>query len=245
MPLILYAQLVFGNLFVIRTLQIFRARALLSQSLVTKTGTSFVCASILATFFCMHAPILCSGLITGAVFLTTVALFFAERRKISALKAEIPIFFDCWILNLRLGLALSAARDAALREQRESFQSLMRPVFTAQSGNLKRQHLLLSRALLEEVENLAREPHSALSRLENLRAMLRKSAEFRRKSGQATRQTTIQAAVMVVLLVALITFTLSRYGWRKSGDLVSLSFGLSLLGITTMCWIARKSKWKI
>ena len=244
MPLILYAQLVIGILFVIRTIQVFRARALISDDQATKTGTSFVCANLLVSFFGASAPILCAGLLAGMIPFAVCAMFFLERRKISRLKGEIPAFLDCWILNLRLGFAVSAAREAALREQDESFQILLRPVFNAQTG-AKRRHILLSIPLAEEFENLAREPHSALSRLENLRAYLKTSAEFRRKSGQATRQATIQASVMTVLLFALMIFTVHRYGWRQSGDLILASIFLSMAGVLCMCWIARKGKWKI
>lgn len=245
MPLFLYVQLLIGNLFVIRTLQIFRARALLSASRVTKTGTSFVCAALLATFFAANSLTLSAGLITGVIFLLFATLFLMERREIAQLKADLPVFFDCWILNLRLGFALSAAREGALREQRERFQTLMRPVFTAGSASQRRKHLILSAVLLEEIEFLEREPHSALSRLENLRALLRKSAEFRRKSGQASRQAVIQAIVMVILLIALMGFTLRRYGWKESGDLIVCAGFLSVIGVSVMMWVARKSKWKI
>lgn len=244
MKLFFYAQLVFGIVFVIRTIQLFRTRALISGAQAAKTGTSFVCAIILTTFFCARAPILCSGLIACALCAEMCVLIFFERHRISILKEEIPTFLDSWILNLRLGISLSAAREAALRDQHEMFQTLLRPVFNAQS-NMRRRHVLLTTELVEEFENLSREPHSALARLENLRSYLKKSAEFRRKSGQATRQATIQATTMMFLLFALIIFTVHRYGWRQSVDLIVISLLLSQIGVALMWWIARKGKWKI
>ncbi|MGZ3722540.1 MAG: hypothetical protein ACXVA9_06400 [Bdellovibrionales bacterium] len=246
MSLILYAQLVFGILFVIRTLQIFRARALLSTITVTKTGTAFVFASMCTSFFGTQNLFSCSILISSCVFLTIAALFLLERREIDSLKSEVPLFLDRWILNLRLGSALPTARETALRDHSSGFQTLMRPVFTTQTAKNGRQnHLLLATSVMFELEHLQHEPHSALSRLENLRQLLRKSAEFRRKSGQATRQTAIQSSVMMILLFALMMFTLHRYGWKRSGDLILGSAVLSLIGVLVMYLLSRKTKWKI
>src|SRR5262249_32882328 len=162
-------------------------------------------------------------------------LFLLERREIDVLKSEIAVFLDRWILNLRLGSALPVARESALREHSNAFQSLMRPVFTTRSGVIARdRHALLNPSVMRELEKLHAHPHSALPRLENLRQLLRKSAEFRRKSGQAVRQTAIQSTVMMILLFALMIFTLKRYGWKQSGDLILLSLGLASLGVVTM-----------
>jgi hypothetical protein len=162
------------------------------------------------------------------------------------LKSEIPVFLDRWILNLRLGSAPRSARDRALREHSEGFQMLMRPVFDTQNTSpLPRGHLIAPKIMLQELDSIQREPHVALLRLENLRSLLRKTADFRRKSGQALLQTTIQSSVMMALLIALVLFTLHRYGWRKSGDLIMGSIMLSLIGVVMMYFLARKTKWKI
>jgi Flp pilus assembly protein TadB len=243
-PLILYAQLLFGILFVIRTLQIFRERALLSTSSVTKTGITFVCACVNCCFFCARMPFLCTGLTTGCVLLTPFTLILLEKREIFRLRSEIPLFLDRWILNLRLGSALSTAREAALREHSDSLRALLQPLFTAQS-RCGKGHVLLPKHTLDELERIQNEPHAALARLENLRRWLRKNSEFRRKSGQAVRQTAIQSATMVFLLFALIIFTVHRYGWRQSGDLILAALSLTMIGVLCMCLLARKSRWKI
>jgi hypothetical protein len=245
-PLILYVQLVFGILFVIRTLQLFRARALLSTSVVTKTGTAFVFACLLIGFFGTQNVFLSAGMLLLSVFLAVSALFLLERREIDVLKSEIALFLDRWILNLRLGSALASARESALGEHSIAFQSLMRPVFSAQNASSARdRHVLLSAPVMRELEKMQSEPHSATARLENLRHLLRKSADFRRKSGQAVRQTAIQSAVMMILLFALMLYTLHRYGWKRSGDLILISGGLASMGAVTMYALSRKTRWKI
>ena len=243
-PLILFAQLVLGILFVIRTLQIFRERALLSTSTVMKTGTAFVCACMNCSFFCAHSPVLATGLTTGCVVFTPLTLWLLEKFEVARLRSEIPLFLDRWILNLRLGSALSPARESALREHSGRLRTLLQPLFTAQSRGGK-SHLLLPQNILEELERIHREPHAALARLENLRQFLRKAAEFRRKSGQAVRQTLIQSLFMMALLLALIVFTVHRYGWKHCADLIFVAVALSTFGMIGMYFLARKVRWKI
>lgn len=244
MPLIFFAQTAFGILFVIRTLDIFRARALLSSRALAKIGIIFVCMLVWSAFFSVSNFIFGISLALAALSGLIVTLILCERRKIDALKAEIPLFLDRWILNLRLGSALITARDAALREHSENFRALLQPLFATQPQAGK-MHLLIRGAVVAELEHIHREPHSALARLENLRQMLRKMAEFRRKSGQAVHQTAIQAGVMLFLQLALSIFTLKRYGWRRTSDLILAALALSLAGLAIMFLLARKTKWKI
>lgn len=243
MQLIFYGQMVFGILFVIRTHQIFRARALISAVTVTKTGTAFVFACLLIGFFATQNVFLRAGMLSLNLFGSVIALFLLEWREIDALKREIPLFLDRWILNLRLGNASLSAREFALKAHSLAFQRLMRPVFSV--GSPRERHVILSRMVMREMEKLTQEPHSALARLENLREGLRKSADFRRKSGQALRQTAIQSVVLLVLLLALMLFTFHRYGWKRAGDLVLISGGLALTGVLIMYLLSRKTKWKI
>jgi Flp pilus assembly protein TadB len=243
MALISFAQSMFGIVFVIRTSSVFRARGLIREAHVTKTGTTCISALCLVGFFCAgHA---------GAAFFCTLAatfgpliLFIAiERARLREFHSRVPIFLDRWILGLRLGHSVSAARDAALREECEDFQALMRPLFETRAYE-RAQHPLLSANMLKELEQIAHATHAATARLQNLRQLIRKTSEFRRKSGQATRQTAIQSAVMMVLLLALALFTVRRYGWTATGDLVVAALGLSLTGIALMVRLARKTKWK-
>ena len=243
MNLIFFAQTLLGILFVIRTNQIFRARALLSAELVTKAGTIFVSIAILTAILCKHSLTLAFLGMCANVFCSFAALFWCERRQFDALKAEIPWFLDRWILNSRLGSAPVTARERALLEQSENFRALLRPVFSAQGARAR--HSLLPSAILCELERIQVEPHAALARLEALRETLRKAADFRRRSGQAVRQTQIQSALMVLLMLALTGFTLQRYGWRRVSDLVVMSILLSSLGALAMHYVARKTRWKI
>jgi len=242
--LILFTISMFGNMSALRLIRKFRSRALISSQHLTKIGTGS-CVSINFALFFFASDLFFSIIaLMCALGVTYSTLWFCERRQIDALKGEVPGFLDRWILNMKLGNSLSAARTAALLEVNERANALLSPLFLNNS-RLKRAHLILDEKVLPELIELSHSPHSALQRLESARDWMRKSDEFRRKSGQAVRQTRIQSIVLLFLLIALAIFTVQRHGWRRHSDLVTASFLLSGLGIFTMQHFARKTRWKI
>jgi hypothetical protein len=230
-------------MFVIRTFEIIRTRSLVSGKFLTKIGTTTLCASIVGAFFFAQSARECSLWLFLIEFATILALILYERRQIDALKSHIPDFLDQWILNLKLGMGLSTARERALTAQRSDFRSLLIPVFVSAPEN--GEHMILSGAMVREFSEISREPHLALRRLENLREVVRKTADFRRRSGQAALQTRIQCIVMMVLQFALSIFTIRQFGWAKCGDLVLFSTALAIAGFFAMQFFARKRRWKI
>lgn len=244
MQLLSFLVLMIGITFVLRTSLVFRERGVIHESAVTKTGTLGILVQLLLPFFVNQNRL---GWILPACLLPLLPigfLLFLEHKTIAVFKARVPIFLDRWILNMRLGKSLSSAREAALRQEGDRFQTLMRPLFATRSSE-REQHLLLAKNVRRELEQIAQINHAALERLENLRSHLRKTAEFRRKSGQAVLQTTIQSIVMLGLLIALALFNLQRYGWTRCGDLICLAAFLSLIGLMVMMRLARKSSWKL
>jgi len=242
--LIFFLCLMFGLLFVIRTMHVFRARNVIRANVVTKIGTVMLSALIWSSF-CWHGNLFRALLIALTLIVSPLILFFIlERKRIAEFKASVPIFLDRWILNLRLGNSVTSARDAALRDECEDLQALLRPVF-ANRASEPTEHILLPQNVLKEFAQIAGSTHGALARLENLRDYVRKTSEFRRKSGQATRQTAIQSLVMMVLLFALGVFTVHRYGWTRTADLVTFSALISFIGVALMFYLARKTRWNL
>lgn len=242
--LFLFLISMFGNLSVLRLLRIFRSRALISTNALTKIGTFAFTSMNCAIFFIAHDFVTALLTSTATVGVVYSMLLMFERRQIDGLKKEIPSFLDRWILNMKLGNSLSSARDAALRELDARTNSLLQPLFlSAQTES--RNHLILDARILREVTLLSQLPHSALQRLENLRQMMRKADEFRRKSGQATRQTAIQSSVLLILLLCLAIFTIHTRGWHENSDFIIISLLLSALGVGCMRILARKTKWKV
>lgn len=242
--IILFAISMFGNMSVLRLLRIFRERALISHDHLTKIGTAACALVNLVVFqFAKNIFLLGTG-VCGSLTVIYLTLALLERRQIDTLKRELPHFLDRWIMNMKLGNAVSSARDTALLSSPARVRALLLPLFTT-TQTPAQSHLLLDARMIKELTEAAQIPHSALHRLENLREMWRKADIFRRKSGQAVMQTAIQGWVLLFLTLALAVFTVRRYGWSRTSDLILCSFLLSGSGFLVMRRLARKTKWKI
>jgi hypothetical protein len=240
----LFVISMFGNLSALRFLRIFRSRALISTNVLTKIGTFAFVTMNLAIFFCASDVRTSFIVLVIALITNFFALKSLERRQIDGLKNEIPAFLDRWILNMKLGNAVSTARDAALRDLDARNRALLQPLFASNSGHHEN-HLILDAKIARELLLSAQHPHSALARLENLRQMMRKSEKFRRKSGQAVRQTAIQSSVLLILLACLAIFTIQTRGWHENSDFIIISFLISAVGVAVMRKLARKTRWKV
>lgn len=241
MSAVLFFISVIGQLFVMRIQRKCLERALISKNALTKIGTVASFTIFIVSFFSKNTFSAALIVVCCLVFLVIVHLF--EQHRLRQLRSLLPTLIDGWILNLRLGLAESAAREKALADIHPDFGKILR---TSLINDFSSNHgAIFDPMVARELQAITNSPHSALLRLENLRANLKKAAEFRRRSGQAIRQTQIQASLMMLLLIALSFLAIRRYGWSQVGDLVGLALILSLLGVISIQFLARKRNWKI
>ncbi len=244
MSLIFFAQTMFGNMFAIRTLRKFRGRALISTSKLTIIGTSFAFIIAAETFFLQNHPRIAVFVLVISLIFLQLALHVHEQRRISLLLRGFPVFLDRWILNLRTGMSTTAARDRALAATEPLLRNLLTPLITASDGVEKRRHRLFSEEITSELRAIQNQNHNTITRLQNLRANVRRASDFRRKSGQAMRQSAIQSFVLFVMHFALAGFTFWRTGW-KNADLILIATALTLAGALILRVLARRIAWTI
>jgi len=243
MSLVFPLVLIAGNVFAIRTLQVFRARTVIAESTLTKIGTAWITAVMTSGFLVPRNPL---GLlfVLATIFTPTFLMMWLETSVLRRLSARIPSWLDKWILNLRVGKSISSALEAAFRDEPDAFQSLARPLLRQHHFHHQR-HPLFTFVVAQELARLMRTDHAALARLERLREWVRRDSEFRRKSGLAGRQTRLQALTLLGLQVALAAFMLNRYSWSQCGDLVVISFSLTLISLWIMTRLSQKRLWKV
>lgn len=241
---ILFPISLIGVLSALRITRFFIDRAVIPTKSVTKTGTLII--SVMSS-----AQVLSANNLLLSVFecvlgscATFLLLWWHERRIIDALKQRFPVFLDQWILNMRLGASLLTARNQALQQSPSDFKALLEP-FLFSSSKVPTQHLVLSQNILCAIQKLQSTPYASLERLERLREYVRKSEQFRRKSGQALRQSQIQSLVLVTLHFALSIFTWWQYGWIRNSDLIISSAILAGVSLLWQRQLTKGVKWKI
>jgi Flp pilus assembly protein TadB len=247
MYLIMSFQLLFGIVFVHRTIQTLRQR-----KLITEADGKMLRVLLFMMFFCVtaltqHDPrvqmtaILCCGSL-----LLTLPSFFKWRLK-SRIQSEFPSFMNKIILEMKSGFSFRGAIERQLHLPIEIWEQWLRSmiesrVFLHQIGGETEAWWT---PYLQELQAAEQNPHQALTRLENFREKLRVMSEFRRKSGQATAQARIQMVVMTVLYIALLILTTSQMPIRAHHRTIVLSLSLFVVGQIAFWWAGRKRNWKI
>ncbi len=243
MAFVFFAQTMFGILIAIRILRKFRDRSLISTTCLTKIGTAF---ALLTSFLPFPSPRLSFFVVIFALIALKIFLNQLEMRRIETLLAHFPRFLDHWLLGLRVGQAPSVASESALLRSESAFQSLVRPLLYNNGASVEaRRHLFLRERILLELHLAQTQGHNTVARLESLREFLRRESDFRRKSGQALRQASIQSTVMLALHFALCAFVIHRSGWGRSADLIVTATALTLAGMLVLRLVARRIKWSM
>lgn len=101
------------------------------------------------------------------------------------------------------------------------------------------------REAIAEFKRVDQSPHASIRRLTVFRDKLQIEDDFRHRSGQALAQIRAQSLVMTGLYLAVLVFTLHRFGWRSNSGLFITS---ALLFVCGAAWIwigGRRMKWKV
>jgi Flp pilus assembly protein TadB len=236
----------------------FRIRALAcesrlaSQSTLTKIGTvaaliGFASVILLArsrfgAWFASFAP---------ALWMLAQFLFERARRE-TRFRSELYGFLNAVILRMKSGDAFRAALDGAI----EDADVRARPrllelrdvvVFSQQTPSAAVERVRARGGALalaaRELAHADRDAHAAIRRCAALRDRVRLEDEFRRKSGQASRQARAQSLVLAGLYLATFVFVAREFGIAAHARGFALSAAMFTVGLIWTQAAGRKMKW--
>ena len=84
-----------------------------------------------------------------------------------------------------------------------------------------------------------------LDRVIALRNHYKMLQNFRRRSGQVAAQIRMQAIIVTILYLALLSFVIVQFGFIKQQKLIVCSILLFGLGLFVIFYMGRKLKWKV
>ncbi len=84
-----------------------------------------------------------------------------------------------------------------------------------------------------------------LDRVLGLRNHYKMLQNFRRRSGQVSAQIRMQAIIVTILYLSLLTFVIVQFGFLKQQKLIFCSISMFLLGLFVIFYVGRKLKWKV
>ncbi len=180
-----------------------------------------------------------------------VALFFTPHWLESYLERElqriIVPFLDHTILSIQTGIPLrNSVKESAQRftgwKKYELMKACSSLILSSNEINLQSGVL---RHLFDEIGWIDRGRNKTLEQLKSLRWHYKVQEDFRRKSGQISQQTRIQAAVMTILYLALLIFNGFQFGFKEQLALILFSVALFSIGLILVFTLGRRIKWKV
>ena len=102
----------------------------------------------------------------------------------------------------------------------------------------------LIKIIVNEFKYADQTEHLAISRLENFYNSLKKTSDFRRRSGQISKQVQVQLVLIVVLYVAVLIAGAFWFSWESLENLYLISLFLFFIGVYMIFRIKRSFKWK-
>jgi hypothetical protein len=226
-------------------LQFYRDRVFAPQTL-TKIGTAYLIAMIFVVVVIpmpqMLAAVTCLQMLFHLIA-PVVARLRSDSFKQSALRV-----IDEMVICMKTGQSFRHAFDEAKKSCDAFTQQKLAEVMSLVAFSQQKQIPAMSqfaKFLVEEFTQVDQRPHRAIQRLEVLRARLKMEREFRRRSGDATRQVQCQALVLLILYIVLFIAVIRHVHFSEYLPLFGSSIALMLAGYLLMWWLIRSFRWKV
>jgi hypothetical protein len=180
-----------------------------------------------------------------------IILFFLPRWLETLLESELQkivgIFLDHTILSIQAGLSLrSAVKESAQRFHGwKRYELLKASSSLIIASNKSQLQSAVLQQLFDEIRWIDESRNKTLEQFKSLRWHYKVYEDFRRKSGQISQQSRIQAVVMTLLYVALFIFNAIEFGFSGHQGLILFSVALFSTGLILVFTLGRRMKWKI
>lgn len=232
-----------------RISKFFIHRNLLSKSEMTKIGTAFLVVAISFIAIVPRARIALWIAIFLPLSMMAFSLVVLVKTRAKRFRERFLETLTLILLKMKSGKsfrqALAESVDESDRSHRTKLGEIANVVAFSQQDEVASISDEFVREVVVEFKRVDQSPHSAIRRLTVFRDKLRIEDDFRHRSGQALAQIRAQSFVMSGLYLAVLLFTLHRFGWRKNSDVFLASFALFACGAIWIWFGGRRMKWKV
>lgn len=223
-------------------------RTTLIKNLSRSTKCVFIALIfLLMTFFAwkkMPITMLWLGIAAFAAILNAISAFESRRGRDLTMEEALSAL-DRVLLSVKSGRSLrSALREISEEKGPPATVKLwksFRERFEHGGGFDSSQ--LLSGEILAELRLTEKRGTRATESLESLRSNLRLRLEFRRRSGQLTLQTRLQAFLASFLYLPLLCWQFFEGNFFRQRTLIS--FSLFLVSQIWIHWLSKRFQWKV
>jgi Flp pilus assembly protein TadB len=185
------------------------------------------------------------------VILFLVPLMFfhlQELKRKTDFENNIVSFLDSIVIRLRSGHSL---KDS-VQELGQVYRGPSRFYFQEIASLLNFSSLPrkgskddLFEETLRELVDIHKTTHKSVDKIKAFRRKIKTEQDFRRKSRQVTVQVRAQSAILGILFLGLLTYSIASYDFVVIQKMVFVSTGLFVLGLFLNLKIAKRFRWKV
>lgn len=170
-----------------------------------------------------------------------------EAKMDASFRSIAVVFLDQISLSLQAGVTLKSAIKEAVDDEKTWKRNEMMKAFTfffmgSKEITIKGEFL---KKMFQELRWIDQSRARTLEQVKALRWHYKIQDDFRRRSGQLSQQSRIQASVVSILYLFLLVFTLYHFGWQKNQVIVTVSLFFFVAGTVLVFFIGRRHRWKV
>ncbi len=236
----------FGYAIKIRLFSALFARFNLEKNIQTKVFAIILLFDLLSTRL---APSVLAIWCYQLVMIITICCLprWLQTHLESQLQRIVVPFLDHAILSIQSGNPLrNSVKESANSfvgwKKYELLKACSSLILSSEEINLQSDVL---RRLFDEIGWIDRGRNKTLEQLRSLRWHYKVQEDFRRRSGQISQQTRIQAVIMTILYISLLLFNGFEFGFKEQLTLILFSVALFTTGLVLVFSIGRRLKWKV
>ena len=236
----------FGYIIKIRLISALFSRFNFEKNIQTKTFFVILILDLIIQAFISSGGILWCYQITSVITLLFIPSCLESLLESQLQRIVVP-FLDHTILSVQTGISLrNSVKESANRfdgwKKYELLKACSSLILSSEEINLKSGVL---RHLFDEIGWIDRGRNTTLEQLKSLRWHFKVQEDFRRRSGQISQQTRIQAVIMTILYLSLLIFNGFEFGFKEQIGLMLFSGTLFIAGLILVFTIGRRLKWKV
>ncbi len=238
--------LVFGLLFVLRIYFFNEQNRIFDNDLLKNSLLLIVFLTLGCVLFVYQRIFLVWVIVFLSISMFVVTIFVTAFIRERMFRQDFVDFLDRTILQVRSGQSFSNSLELSNIktpvQSKIKLEKIIEAVHFSQKIETTNEFLA---EIFEEMSSVEHFPHKTLDKLCSFRRKIKIEEDFRRKSGRIVRQVRIQIVFLVVMYSCVLTFIISRFGFRENFKIIFISLALFVLGIVGFFYFGVRKQWKI
>ncbi len=239
---------IFGHIILIRTFNFLNSIHLLPKNFFKWIHLCSLTIIFLASIILKDNLIAIWLFYSIFILIPPLSLLVQEQIRKQIFKREIVNILDHLIILLKTGKSIREALLSCSQSYKESVKYYLMEVASAIQFEKKNVDEIKDKFFLEflvEIVQISKSGHKQIDRLIAFRRKIKIQNDFRQKSRQVTLQIRTQAAILSLIYLILLFFTITQFGFGGFEKLYISSIAIYVIGSLIILTTNRGYRWKV